>query len=205
LAAISLLLVLAIASSFTASPRVRLSAATAYAGLIILGATLVLGPLNVLLKRPDPASSDLRRDFGIWAAALGLTHTLLAVWNPFRDVWRIFMFVPDRLLDAPGFANAAGLVGALLLLLLALLSNDWSLRTLGRVRWKSVQRLSYPLFAVVVLHTFLYDRLVQPGPFFQTLLLVTLLVVLVLQGNAWLERRAANRRRLASNRRIHPG
>src|SRR5713226_2215143 len=46
--------------------RHRLSMATAYAGLIFLAASLWLGPWNVLRRRPNPVSFDLRRDVGIW-------------------------------------------------------------------------------------------------------------------------------------------
>ena len=40
----------------------RWSMATAYVGLALLGATLALGPLSVLRRRPNPVSTDLRRD-----------------------------------------------------------------------------------------------------------------------------------------------
>src|SRR5688572_18251144 len=52
----------------------RVSMATAYVSLTLLAATLVTGPLNVLRRRPNPVSTDLRRDLGIWSALLGLGH-----------------------------------------------------------------------------------------------------------------------------------
>jgi sulfoxide reductase heme-binding subunit YedZ len=45
--------------------RHRLSMATAYAGLSFLAVSLWLGSWNVLRRRPNPTSFDLRRDVGI--------------------------------------------------------------------------------------------------------------------------------------------
>lgn len=196
LCAISAGLVLLIAQSFTAPPRVRLSAATAFAGLILLAVTLILGPLNILRLRPNPVSTDLRRDCGIWAAILGITHTVLALWTPLQGAfWRAFAIAPERLrFDSLGFANDLGLVASFLLVLLVTLSNDRSLRWLGRTRWKAAQRLSYPLFGFVVFHTLLYQRLVQPGQFYQFLLALVVVLVVALQANGWLERRSRRRR-----------
>jgi sulfoxide reductase heme-binding subunit YedZ len=55
----------------------RASFATAYPALGLLAATLAIGPWNVLRKRRNPKSSDLRRDLGIWAGILGLTHSVI--------------------------------------------------------------------------------------------------------------------------------
>jgi len=48
---------------------------------------------------------------------------------------------PLKLQDTQfGFANFAGLGAALLFLMLLALSNDFSVRTVGTRRWKSLQR-----------------------------------------------------------------
>jgi methionine sulfoxide reductase heme-binding subunit len=191
LGAVSAVLVSAIAESFTASPLVSVSAATAYAGLFLLAATLLIGPLNVLLGRSNPVSSDLRRDTGIWAAMLGGAHTALALLPGIRGGFgRVFAVAPDRIrLHSLAFANDAGLAGSCLLLILVLLSNDRSLRLLGRRRWKAAQRLSYALFAVVLLHTVLYQRWAQPGPVYVVLFALVVVAVPGLQLQGWLERR----------------
>src|SRR5205809_7932830 len=64
--------------------RLRWSIATAYAGLALLGATLLIGPWNILHARPNPVSTDLRRDIGIWAALLSGAH--VAIVLPFYGV-----------------------------------------------------------------------------------------------------------------------
>ncbi len=52
----------------------RLSLATAYTALCFLATALVIGPWRVLRNLPNPISTDLRRDIGIWAGIVALTH-----------------------------------------------------------------------------------------------------------------------------------
>ncbi len=47
------------------------SMSTAYTSLLLFGITLLIGPLNILLRKHNPVSSDIRRDFGIWCAIIG--------------------------------------------------------------------------------------------------------------------------------------
>jgi len=55
----------------------KLSFATAYPALILLAATLLIGPWNTLRKERMPVSSDLRRYIGIWAGIVGLLHAII--------------------------------------------------------------------------------------------------------------------------------
>ena len=57
----------------------RLSMATAYTGMLLLGGTLVLGALKVLRGESSPVSTDWRRDTGIWAALFGLAHVVIGL------------------------------------------------------------------------------------------------------------------------------
>lgn len=140
----------------------RLTVATAYTGLGFLAATLLVGPLNERSGRPNPVSTSLRRDIGIWAAIGGILHTVVGLQVHMKgEIVRYF--IPEsgaRVLSrgAVAFlaANYTGLVATLLLVLLLSISNDVSLRTLGPVRWKSIQRLNYLLAALVVVHGALY-------------------------------------------------
>lgn len=78
-------------------------------------------------------------------------------------MWQYFLPALDtpRLLglraDPFGAANYAGLMAALLLVLLAAISNDRALRSLGTSRWRAVQRWSYPLLALTIIHGALYQ------------------------------------------------
>jgi sulfoxide reductase heme-binding subunit YedZ len=109
-------------------------------------------------------STDLRRDIGIWAALLGLFHTIVGLQVHMKGrFWLYFVFSPneDRFLpvryDLFGFANYTGLAATLVLIMLLALSNDLSLRRLGARRWKSLQRWNYPCCIFVVLHGVAYQ------------------------------------------------
>jgi sulfoxide reductase heme-binding subunit YedZ len=142
----------------------KLSIASAYSAVAFLGATLLVGPWNVLAGRSMPVSQDLRRDLGIWAALLGVLHTIVGLnVHMGGRFWLYFVFppggrhaVPIRY-DAFGIANYAGLLATLVLLLLLALSNDASLRALGPSRWKALQRWNYAGFALTVLHGVIYQ------------------------------------------------
>jgi methionine sulfoxide reductase heme-binding subunit len=145
----------------------RLSMATAYVGLVLLGITLSIGPWQVLRGRPSPTSSDLRRDVGIWTALVSLAHVVLGLQVHMGDPWLYFLHplrergrqgIPIRF-DEFGVANHTGLIATLVLLLLLSLSNDLSLRALGAPTWKWLQRSSYVLFGLVVVHSILYQHL----------------------------------------------
>src|SRR5216117_3799144 len=120
----------------------RLSMATAYTSASLLGVTLVLGALKVLRGETSPLSTDWRRDAGIWAALFGVAHVVigLQVHAPGR-MWTYFVYPAEQTrsfplrLDSFGWANHLGFLAGLLLILLLLLSNDWSLARLGARRW----------------------------------------------------------------------
>ncbi len=161
--------------------RERISLATAYVALGLLAVTLSLGPLNVLSGRPNPVSFDLRRDFGIWSAVLGVAHTAIGLTVHFTGRMQLYFLAPPDAhsvlglrADPFGAANHAGLVAALLLLALATISNDLSLRALGTTRWRSLQRWAYLLLVVTIAHGVLYQLLEK-----QRLVLVFSFIVVV--------------------------
>lgn len=164
--------------------------ATAYASMTLLVAGLLIGPVNVLRRRPNPVSTNLRRDIGIWAGALGLTHLVVGLqvhlkgkmsqyfFHP-RGEWRHHL--PIRL-DAFGFANYTGLVAGLILLLLLALSNDASLRRLGSRRWKTLQRANYVAMALTILHGVAYQLIEKRKLYFVVVFSMLVLVALAWQG-----------------------
>jgi sulfoxide reductase heme-binding subunit YedZ len=103
LAAIAILItLLAYAATPPPDVRHRLSMATAYAGLIFLAASLWLGPWNVLRRRANPTSFDLRRDVGIWAGIPAILHTIVGLTVHLRGrMWMYFFkgLHPLRLQD----------------------------------------------------------------------------------------------------------
>jgi sulfoxide reductase heme-binding subunit YedZ len=141
--------------------RHRLSMGTAYAGLAFLTASLWLGPWNVLRGKPNPVSFDLRRDIGIWTGILAIVHTMIGLTVHLRGrMWMYFFksLHPPTLQNTQfGFANYVGLGAALLFLVLLAISNDFSLRSLGTRRWKSLQRWAYIAFGLTVAHGIAYQ------------------------------------------------
>lgn len=141
--------------------RHRLSMATAYAGLIFLAVSLWLGPWNVLRRRPNPISFDLRRDAGIWTGILAILHTVIGLTVHLRGrMWMYFFksIHPLYLQNTQfGFANFTGLAAALLFLMLLAISNDLSLRALKTNRWKSLQRWTYVAFILTAAHGIAYQ------------------------------------------------
>lgn len=138
-----------------------ISFATAYAGLACLAAALAVGPLNVIRGRPNPVSTDLRRDIGIWAAIFGIAHTVAGL-NVHMDGHMSRYFIPwTQSLDAGTktfiVANWLGLAAAVLLLVLVSISNDLALRTLGTRKWKLVQQSTYIVVIAVVAHGAAYQ------------------------------------------------
>lgn len=162
----SLALVAFIARFLGGPWNARLSLASAYVALGLLAVTLSLGPLNVLRRRPNPVSFNLRRDFGIWSAIFGVGHTVAGLTVHFAGrIERYFLAQPGApafvglRADPFGAANHTGLLAALVLSLLAFISNDISLRTLGTARWRSVQRWAYVILALTIVHGALYQLL----------------------------------------------
>jgi len=141
----------------------RASFATAYPALALLAVTLLVGPLNLLFHKPNPVSSDLRRDIGIWAGLLGILHAGVGQFVHLRGrPWLYYVYGPTEhhhgmRHDLFGLANYTGALGTLLLILLLATSNDFSLRRLGTREWKKMQRWNYAVFALVAVHSFAFQ------------------------------------------------
>lgn len=195
------LLICAVAYGLTPPPdiRHRLSMSTAYAALCFLAASLLLGPWNVLRRRPTPVSYDVRRDIGIIAGILALAHTGIGLTVHLRGrMWMYFLksLHPLRVqASAFGAANYTGLVAAVFFAMLLVISNDWSLRGLGTARWKSLQRWSYAAFVLTLVHGILFQwvekRNIDWIFFFCALTVITL----VAQSLGYVQRRRQARSR----------
>ena len=166
----------------------RLSFASAYPALIMLAATLLIGPWNTLRKRQMPVSSDLRRDIGIWAGIVGIFHAVIGQNVHLRGrPWLYYLYEHRRQgptglrHDLFGFNNFTGLAATIVLIVLFATSNDWYLRRLRSQKWKTIQRWNYVCFALTGAHTLGYQSMEkQKAPFVITAV-VCLLLTLVLQ------------------------
>ena len=152
------------------------SMSTAYVATALLFACLMVGPLNVLRRRPNPVSTHLRRDLGIWGGAIALVHLAVGLNVHLRGrPWLYFVYGPEephRVLvrhDIFGFANYTGLAAGVIFAVLLAISNDRALRRMGTTRWKRWQRWNYAATALLVAH----------GAAFQTIEKRTIAVVIV--------------------------
>lgn len=139
------------------------SMGTGYVSIILLAATLLIGPLNIYTKRLNPVSTDLRRDMGIWCGLTGLAHLVIGIQVHMGNIWLYFFKAVQGddsyklRSDLFGFSNYTGLIAGLILLVLLVLSNDISLKWLRSKQWKSIQRWNYFLFALVLVHGIMYQ------------------------------------------------
>lgn len=159
-----------------------------YLSLLLIGVTLLIGPLHLLRARRNPVNIDLRRDVGIWAALTGCLHVLLALRGRIGNGAALLYFLRQGccgytpLLTVYGLSNDAGLFATLLLLVLLALSNTLSLRLLKGKRWKLLQRLTYLLMALAAAHTLGYQYLNVRGSLFLWGLALLSLLILSCQG-----------------------
>ncbi len=174
------------ATSYSSQVLFRLSMATGYTSVVLIGWALLIGPWRVLRGRSAPVSTDLRRDVGIWGGLFGLAHVATGLFVHLGDPLKYFFFrdearrVPVRY-DLFGFANWLGLAATLVLLLLLAISNDISLRTLGSRRWKAWQRWTYWAGALVVAHGLAYQWIEKGNDGWVYVFVPVVLVVTALQ------------------------
>lgn len=180
----------------------RASFATAYPALALLATTLLLGPWNLIRKRTNPISADLRRDIGIWGAILGIVHTAVGQFVHLRGrPWLYYVYGPQEhhagiRHDLFGLANYTGAFSTLILIALFATSNDWSLRKLHTRQWKQLQRWNYAVFGLAAIHTFAYQLGVekQKLPFVIAAVVCVAIVLAFQMAGVVLTRRAARER-----------
>jgi sulfoxide reductase heme-binding subunit YedZ len=174
----------------------RASFATAYPALVLLAATLLIGPWNWLRRRPNPVSSDLRRDLGIWAGFLAILHSAVGQCVHLRGrPWLYYVYGPTEhhhglRHDAFGIANHTGALSALVVIALLATSNDYSLRKLRTEGWKKLQRWNYAVFALAGIHALLYQVGVEKQ---ERWLVATVIgciaITIAFQCTVWIKRR----------------
>jgi methionine sulfoxide reductase heme-binding subunit len=141
-----LLIIPALTGQLGANPIERLLHVSGEIAIWTLGAVLSLTPLRVLFPRSAVvnALNRHRRFIGVSACIYGLIHFSCHVL--YQGDW-------DDLLQS--FSKPFiwyGLAGLSILVLLALTSNNWAVRTLGGKRWKLLHRLTYLAAIVLIYH-----------------------------------------------------
>lgn len=186
-AAMVLLAALSCAATARLKPEIGpvhlLTIGLGYFSLAALAVTLLIGPWRLLhSQRRTPVNIDLRRDIAIWAGIAGLLHVVFGFQVHMGGNILHYFFLPGSRMpqiNSFGVSNVLGLAATVLLALLLILSNDLSVRLLRGKRWKAIQRLNYPLFALVVLHTWGYQYTIK-RPWIMALLSVILAGLVVI-------------------------
>jgi sulfoxide reductase heme-binding subunit YedZ len=141
-----LLVIPAFTDALGANPLEKLLHLTGEIAIWTLGAVLALTPLRVLFPR-SPIVSALnrhRRMIGVTACIYGLLHFTSHV---------LYEGGLDGLLRS--FSKPFiwfGLAGLTILMILAVTSNQWSIRKLGGKNWKRLHRLAYLAAALLIFH-----------------------------------------------------
>jgi len=164
-----------------------LSFSTAYPALVLIAITLLIGPWNLLRKKANPISTDLRRDIGIWAGILSLIHAGVGQCVHLRGrPWLYYIYGPTEhhrglRHDLFGFSNYTGALSVLLVAMLFATSNDASLRWLGTAGWKKLQRWNYLGFGLACAHAIGYFAIEKQKLPFVTFAAACMAITLILQ------------------------
>ncbi|MCA0458665.1 MAG: ferric reductase-like transmembrane domain-containing protein [Chloroflexi bacterium] len=159
-----------------------------YLSLSFIVFSLLIGPYKLLHQRRNPVNLDLRRDVGIWAGITGCVHVVCAIAERTRgNIIDLFLRPKtggagyDLLLTPGGISNNLGLVATVILVLLLVISNDFSLRRFKGKRWKFLQRFNYLLALLVFIHTVLYQQFSHRERSFILLTIILAVVLLLAQ------------------------
>ena len=128
---------------------------TGYLSMQLLVLTLAVTPISLILRLHNQTApialwfNRSRRYFGLAAAGYAALHTLFylrSIAFDFHLAW----------LEGIEVEFATGWIAMILMVPLAMTSNNWSVRKMGP-RWKLLQRFSYPIAILVFIHWLLLD------------------------------------------------
>ena len=160
---------LGLTDDLSANPTEFLTRSSGTWALVGLLLTLTVTPLQTVLRQP--ALVRVRRTLGLATFVYAFVHMLAwAWWDQGLSLTLMWEDVLDRPFVAFGFA------AFVLLLVLALTSNQWSMRALKR-RWKRVHQSIYVITFAVLVHYWLHK--VGKNDFSQVLVYVSIAVVLL--------------------------
>lgn len=145
-----------------------------HAGFITLSLlifSLLLSPLKFFFPKMLSFRylNRFRREVGLSVFLYACLHVLFFVMRVIEKKGEFDPLVFFRPVVFPG------LLAFFVLLLLALTSNDWSIKRLGNFKWRSIHRTVYLAEAAVFIHVFLQS------PFYACILILPLVFIQLLQ------------------------
>jgi methionine sulfoxide reductase heme-binding subunit len=153
---------------------------------VLLSLTLIIGTLNILLKYNNPTSTYIRRDIGIFGGILTLIHSVIGLFAHMRgNMWQYFLIKTEYgysiRLDDFGIANYTGVISTMFIIVLILISNDYSLKKFKTKRGKNIQRLSHIMFIFAIIHVIYYRVILKKLDSIYYTYLMLLVIVLIFQ------------------------
>jgi methionine sulfoxide reductase heme-binding subunit len=144
-----------------------------YSSFILFTYTLHIGPLARLTKyKIFKKSLAIRRDLGVSVFILSLYHYLLN-WS-LNFGWD-FKTLQSIVYSGSNYGKGIqiALPAFMILTIVALISNQWSIKKVGRKIWKYLQLLVYPAYVLIGLHILLLGSIFNQ---YQLLQIIVLLV-----------------------------
>ena len=159
---------------------------TGFISITILTISLITGSVNLILKHKNPISTYLRRDISIVGGVLAVIHSVTGLFVHLRGKnWQYFLTKSDHGYairhDHFGLANYSGLISTLIIIILLITSNDYLLRKLHPGRWKNIQRFSYLMFILALIHCYFYRIGKQNVNLFYSFYIPMIIIVLTFQ------------------------
>lgn len=163
------------------SDEILLIRAFGTCALLMLHLVLCIGPLARLDRRFLPILYN-RRHLGVATCLVALAHGALATgyYHGFGEVGPLvsLLSINSNYASVPAFPfEILGLMGLVLLLLLAATSHDFWQKNLGASAWKSLHMLVYVAYGFVILHVALGALQSEPSPVYVLLLVVGVMTV----------------------------
>jgi len=153
---------------------------TGYLAFFYLGTSLIISPLLRITKKSIFAKlMPYRRDIGVLSFVFALSHVLLTFTKVFN--WSPGALFSYYLNSGPiGISIYAGTIAIFGLLILSLTANNKALRKYGSNNWKNIQRFSYAIIILALVHIVNFGRLLNQFVILQILFFgVTLGVILI--------------------------
>lgn len=163
------LVLLAYRDALGANPIEALTRATGWWSLVFLLITLLVTPLRRVLQWPWLLR--MRRTLGLSGFFYALAHFITFIWFDHWFDWvAMFSDVIKRPFITMGFS------AFVVLLPLALTSNNYMTRKLGAQRWQRLHRLAYLAPAIAVIHYWWLVKADVREPLYFAIVLALLLV-----------------------------